>query len=199
VTGVKQQQSRSSRRSGWSRLAVAALIAVALGTAGCGWKWKRKSPEAPIDPLAPIAQRISASELEVDLRGVELENADRASLIRLYHVSRIFYRRLAHRRINSIATFHDPALREFLRDTNSFADYYADLVQALAVYHFESNRPTSVEVLDVEVEEGGERVRMFVKFVGENALPLRPWSVRYLRVDTWEYSDDRWWIIPGKV
>ena len=192
-------QSSSARSMSWGRLARVALLVAALGPAGCSWRWKRKSPEAPIDPLAPIAQQISASELEVDLRGVELESADRASLIRLYHVSQIFYRRLAHRRINSIATFHDPALREFLRGTDSFADYYADLVQALAEHHFESNRPTSVEILDVEVEEGGERVRMFVNFVGENALPLRPWRVRYLRVDTWDYSDDRWWIIPGKL
>lgn len=109
-----------------------------------------------------------------------------------------FYERLANRRFNSIATFGDPALREFFQSLEAFSDYYADLSQDLADANFEANRPTAVTVEGVCFElPVAARVR--VRFDGENGRPLRWWGTRLVRDDRWERRDGRWWIIPGKL
>jgi hypothetical protein len=110
----------------------------------------------------------------------------------------VFYERTTNRRFNSIATYHDPALREFFRTPEAFADYYADLAQALADAHFEANRPTGFEIEDLASEAPG-RVRVRVRFIGENGLPLRWWEAALVREDRWEQSEGRWWIVPGKL
>jgi hypothetical protein len=90
-------------------------------------------------------------------------------------------------------------MREFFQTPESFADYYADLVQALTVSNFEAIRPSSVVVKGFEVAEGVDRVRIKVRFRGRNSRPGRWWSTRYLRQDEWILLQDRWWIVPGKL
>jgi hypothetical protein len=109
-----------------------------------------------------------------------------------------FYGRLVKRRFNSIATYQDPALREYFRTIESFSDYYADLAQNLADQHFEANRPTAVEIQSITWDDPA-KARVTVRFVGENGLPLRWWSTSFDRVDQWERVDERWWITPGKL
>ncbi|MED5262465.1 MAG: hypothetical protein VX574_08740 [Myxococcota bacterium] len=119
-------------------------------------------------------------------------------LDRLESLAAIFYTRVSNRRFNSISTFHDPALREFFHSSEAFADYYADLADALALASFEYNRPESVVVEEFE-PDGVGRVQVRVRFQGENNKPLRFWSTSLVRVDQWELADGRWWIIPGKL
>jgi hypothetical protein len=116
----------------------------------------------------------------------------------LVPLAQLFYERITARRFDSLATFEDPALREFFRSDQAFADYYAAFAEALTEAHFESNRPTAVflEAMD-RTDPGTVRVR--VRFRGENALPLRWWSTRLERDDIWDFADGRWWIVPGKV
>ena len=109
-----------------------------------------------------------------------------------------FYGRLANRRFNSIATYQDPALREYFQSIEAYSDYYADLAQVLADTHFEANRPTSVEVLEIETD-GPDSAVVVVRFTGENGLPLRWWKTGVDRTDQWRRESDRWWIIPGKL
>ena len=116
----------------------------------------------------------------------------------LVPLAELFYDRVTARRFDSLATFEDPALREFFRSDEAFADYYAAFAEALTRANFESNRPTAVE-LDSMVRTGPTRVRVTVRFQGENALPLRWWSTRTQREDVWDFQDGRWWILPGKV
>jgi hypothetical protein len=121
--------------------------------------------------------------------------ASRAVLVSL---SEIFYDRITARRFDSLATFEDPALREFFRSDEAFADYYAAFADALVRSSFESNRPTAARLESMEwVFAGG--VEVSVRFRGENAKPLRWWSAELVRADRWEFIEGRWWIIPGKV
>jgi len=116
----------------------------------------------------------------------------------LVPLAELFYNRVTARRFDSLATFEDPALREFFRNDEAFADYYAAFAEALTEAHFESNRPTRVQLHEM-VRTGPSRVRVTVGFRGENARPLRWWSTRTLREDVWDFEDGRWWILPGKV
>ncbi len=109
-----------------------------------------------------------------------------------------FYERISNRRFNSIATYRDPALREFFRTTQAWSDYYANLVQALDDAHFEAIRPTRIQLLGI-APAGPEQVIVRVRFTGENGLPLRWWATRIVREDQWEREDGRWWIVPGKL
>jgi hypothetical protein len=109
-----------------------------------------------------------------------------------------FYRRMVDRRVNSIATYQDPGLREFFHSEESWADYYADLVQVLGGAHFEALRPTAVALVDVTLETP-ERALVRVRFTGENDRPLRWWETHLVREDRWERDAGRWWIIPGKL
>jgi hypothetical protein len=117
---------------------------------------------------------------------------------RLPSLADVFYQRLANRRFNSIATFHDPALREFFATGEAFADYYADLAQALDGERFEANRPLDIVLVEFEQTEPG-RVRIYVHFSGDNARPLRWWRSHLWRADQWELQGDQWLIIPGKL
>lgn len=116
----------------------------------------------------------------------------------LVPLSKLFYGRVTARRFDSLATFEDPALREFFRSDSAFADYYAAFAEALARSHFESNRPTEVHLEAIDRTEPS-RVRVRVRFVGENGLPLRWWSTQTVREDIWDFESGRWWITPGKV
>lgn len=116
----------------------------------------------------------------------------------LRRLATVFYGRLTNRRVDSIATFKDPALREFFRSAAAFADYYADLVQALTSHHFKGGRATKVELIGLSRGEPGE-IGLRLRFTGRNGLPLRFWRTSVVREDQWRRMDGRWWIIPGKV
>jgi len=116
----------------------------------------------------------------------------------LLPLSEIFYQRITARRFNSLATFEDPALREFFKTEAAFADYYAAFAEALENANFESVRPTAVRLTRIE-RSSPNAVTVFVTFRGENGLPLRWWSTRVSRQDQWEFSSGRWWVIPGKI
>ena len=113
-------------------------------------------------------------------------------------LAQVFYTRILNRRFNSIATNHDPALRELFASPEAFADYFAALVDALSVAHFEALRPTELSVGQLDVVEA-DVVLVTVRYRGQNSLPLRWWSVELMQTDRWERSDGRWWIIPGKL
>ncbi|MBW2272330.1 MAG: hypothetical protein JRG96_03595 [Deltaproteobacteria bacterium] len=149
--------------------------------------------------LKPLLVEIPADEFDSEIYRADLLPRERRDLIKLRDLSEIFYKRARDRRLNSIATFHDPAMREFFQSPEAFADYYADLVQALTMSNFEAIRPTSVVVRNFEIAEGADRVRISVRFRGENGRPGRWWSTSYLRQDEWILSQDRWWIVPGKL
>ncbi len=205
--------NRAARVWWYPRGGVAALtliLSVLLG--GCsGTKtfdfWPTWAPKessavpapAAAEAVAPIAVTLSAGDFATQLGRSGLEDYEQQAITRLSHLAEIFYERLSHRRVNSIATFHDPALREFFQSPEAFADYYADLVQALDNKHFEANRPKGVGLESFAVEEGGDRVTVRVRFRGDNGLPLRFWSAYYTREDTWELSEQRWWIVPRKL
>jgi hypothetical protein len=113
-------------------------------------------------------------------------------------LARVFYTRIINRRFNSIATFHDPALRELFGSPEAFADYFAALADALTVANFEALRPTWLGLEQIDVLEP-DAVLVTVRYRGQNSLPLRWWSVELSQTDRWERNDDRWWIIPGKL
>lgn len=128
----------------------------------------------------------------------EAEAVEEARFDMLMPLSKVFYERTTNRRVNSKATFDDPALREYFRDPAAFADYYANLVEALDRAYFESHKPISVKLQKIE-RIAPKRVLFEVTFRGRNRKPLRFWSTHVTRTDEWEFSDGRWWIIPGKV
>jgi hypothetical protein len=113
-------------------------------------------------------------------------------------LARVFYTRILNRRFNSIATYHDPALRELFGAPEAFADYFAALADALEEAHFDALRPTSLDLEQIDVLEPDVAL-VTVRYRGENSLPLRWWTVDLTRTDRWERSDGRWWIIPGKL
>jgi hypothetical protein len=195
------QKLRPGRAARLRSPALVSLLILALGWCGVGcatsnWleRWEKPSEETPLPVVA-----LMVSDLAADLARTDFDDFERRSLTRLSQLADIFYQRLAHRRVNSIATFHDPALREFFQSEEAFADYYADLVQDLGDEHFRANRPQQIDLLSLHVEPGADRAVAIVKFRGDNALPLRFWSVDYSRRDVWELSQDRWWIVPGKI
>ena len=128
----------------------------------------------------------------------EADAVEEARFEVLVPLSQVFYERITNRRINSKATFDDPALREFFRDPAAFADYYAAIVEAIDRAYFESHKPTAVKLVKIE-RVAPKRVRIEVMFRGENRKPLRFWTTTVTRSDDWEFAGGRWWIIPGKV
>ena len=116
----------------------------------------------------------------------------------LVPLSKIFYGRITARRFNSLATFEDPALREFFQSDESFSDYYAAFAEALDRANFEFNRPTAIWLRSMS-RSGPNQVDIRVRFRGENAKPLRFWTTHVVRTDRWEFSRGRWWVVPGKV
>lgn len=150
-------------------------------------------------PESVEMRRYTPEELAGALRAGAFEAARDRELATLVKLTDIFYRRLVNRRINTIATFHDPALREFFRTGEAFADYYADLVQSLTRSRFEGVRPNRVIVEALMVFGEGRRVTVQVQFRGENSRPLRWWSVYNTREDEWEYTLGQWWVVPRKL
>ena len=163
-------------------------IALAHGV-GCA------SPFASnLDPR-PLSE-VERGEYEGAAPEILGEQSDGTSVV--LRLARVFYVRLINRRFNSIATYHDPALRELFGSDEAFADYFAAMSEALTVAHFEALRPTSVELTRLEVPEPGVAL-VTVRMTGRNALPLRWWRVGLERTDRWLLSDGRWYIIPGKL
>jgi hypothetical protein len=132
---------------------------------------------------------------EVDLACENLPPHARSALMPL---SKVFYGRITSRRFNSRATFEDPSVRQFFPTVAAYSDYYAALVDALDRANIENNRPTVVELLSIGRNESGS-LRITVRFIGSNDLPLRWWSASLVREDEWLWREDRWWVVPGKV
>jgi hypothetical protein len=155
---------------------MAVLAVSCLGTASREWgaAIARSERAQALEALPPEAQR---------------------SLLPL---SEIFYERIVSRRFNSRATFEDPSMRQFFPTLAAYSDYYAALADALDRAYIEYNRPTEVTLLRVERVED-RTVRLDLKFVGENDLPLRWWNASLRRSDLWRWEENRWWIVPGKV
>lgn len=180
------------------RTAAALALAVALG--GCSRPGWLRAPDLDLPDIdmprvelpsfgsdGAAAQPAPDSGVEVLTEAPEVEFHQRASQ---------FYERLTGRRFNSLATFRDPALREFFETEESFSDYFADLAQDLAEAHFARNQPLATSVEEFAVDGPG-RARVRVWMGGDNGLPLRFWSTRLVREDRWERRNGRWWIIPG--
>lgn len=161
-----------------SAVALAVLLVLGCGLTGYG-RWGARAQFVGFDPAT------------VNPGGA----ADYTVLLPL---SEIFYQRITARRFNSLATFEDPALREFFKTEAAFADYYAAFAEALENANFESVRPTAVRLVRIE-RSSPNAVTVFVRFRGENGLPLRWWSTHVSRQDQWEFSSGRWWVIPGKI
>lgn len=128
----------------------------------------------------------------------EADAVEKARFDMLVPLSKVFYERTTNRRVNSKATFDDPALREYFHDPAAFADYYANLVEALDRAYFLSHKPISVRLDRIE-RIAPKRVIVQVTFRGRNRKPLRYWRTDVTRSDEWEFSSGRWWIVPGKV
>jgi len=109
-----------------------------------------------------------------------------------------FYGRLIQRRFNALETFNDPLLRQHFQSLDLFFDYYADLATALDDANFEKSRPTRVTVEEF-VFESETRVRVQIRFTGQDDRPLRPNEVALVRLDRWERADEGWWVEPGKI
>ena len=189
------------RKTGGCRalLAILLLAGFAFGCATSSWREARETRFQSARQLTPLPEiEIVVSDLEADLARTSFGDVERRSLTRMSQLADIFYQRLSHRRVNSISTFHDPALREFFHSPEAFADYYADFADDLAMASFEYNRPNSFVIEDFEFESDGS-VQIRIVFTGESNKPLRFWNTRLLRSDRWEYADGRWWITPGKL
>jgi hypothetical protein len=168
-----------AQASAWIALLCIGLVGVACVGPSGGGRWGRSASFQGFDPQT-------------------LNPGGTADYTILLPLSQLFYGRVTARRFDSLATFEDPALRELFHSEEAFADYYAAFAVALTRANFESNRPTAV-YLESMARTGPTRVRVRVRFRGENALPLRWWSTRTVREDLWEFEDGRWWITPGKV
>ena len=89
-------------------------------------------------------------------------------------------------------------LRQHFRSIDLFFDYYADLAQQLADSYFEKTRPHVVQVQEF-VFEDPHRVRVQIRFVGDDRRPMRIGRTSLIRLDRWERADGAWWLIPGKL
>ena len=166
-----------------------ACLAACGGLAGCGSLFSSDLEPRPLNPVERGEYRGPSPRITGEI-GQSSDEVER--------LARVFYTRIINRRFNSIATFHDPALRELLGSPEAFADYFAALADALTVAHFEALRPTRLALQQIDVLEPNA-VIITVRYQGRNSLPLRWWSVELVRADRWERSDGRWWIIPGKL
>ena len=147
--------------------------------------------------VAPSTKVWADSFLEEQRTAVlhELPTEASQSLISL---SEIFYERIASRRFNSQAAFEDPSMRQFFPTVAAYSDYYAALVDALDRANIRFNRPTEIELLGIEADPDGS-IRLSLRFIGRNDLPLRWWNATLLRTDVWRWQEGRWWVVPGKV
>lgn len=174
------------RRSG-PALALTLALALALplalgGSAGCARPG-----------VADWGQALPRDEKDLALAGLPAE-AQRTFL----PLSRVFYARIASRRFNSRATFDDPSVRQFFTSVAAYSDYYASLVDVLDRGYVRNNHPTRVELLGLSAPGDGV-LKLSLRFVGRNDLPLRWWNASVLRTDEWRWQNGRWWVVPGKV
>ena len=139
-----------------------------------------------------------ASVERVGLESIDSSAPEDAGFETLQPLARLFYERITNRRFNSKATYDDPALREYFHSVSAFSDYYASVSEVLDRAHFQDDRPTASRLLRVE-RTGPGRALLRVSLVGANAQPMRWWNTRVVREDRWEYTDGRWWVLPGKV
>ena len=156
----------------------AVVVAVGL-VLGCAW-WPWRDTGVPGD----------------EEFGVEV--VDYVGITEFHATALGFYELLAHRRINTYATYKSPALREYFRSEEAFADYYADLAGDLADAHFEQNVALEVQVAEF-LFDGPGRARVRLHLVGEDGYPLRPGTTDFEREDRWERREGRWWIVPEKL
>jgi hypothetical protein len=161
-------------------LAGAVLVAVAL--CGCAGGASRTWGEA-----------VPRDERDLALAGLSAD-AQRAFM----PLSQVFYERIASRRVNSRATFDDPSVRQFFPSVAAYSDYYAALVDALDGANMRNNQPTRIELLGLTSTADGV-LKLSLRFVGRNDLPLRWWNATLLRTDEWQWQSGRWWVVPGKV
>ncbi|MBJ19663.1 MAG: hypothetical protein GY910_11095 [bacterium] len=138
------------------------------------------------------------AELTETERNAVLEAVSAEAARELVPLSEIFYARITSRRFNSRATFEDPSVRQFFPTVAAYSDYYAALVDALDRAYIRFNRPTSVELLGIEVAVSGN-LMLKLRFVGRNDLPLRWWNASLILTDEWTWQDGRWFVVPGKV
>lgn len=182
-----RERDRQARRPrGGIRLAAVLLV---LYPVGCLYPFSSELEPRPLEPLERGEQRGPRPEVKGD-SGPQVDQVER--------LSQAFYTRIINRRFNSIATFHDPALRELFASPEAFNDYFAALADALGEANFEALRPTQLSVEQLEALEQ-DVVLVTVRYRGRNSLPLRFWSVELVQTDRWERAQGRWWIIPGKL
>lgn len=177
---LSARSPRAARRP--SRIGILALLGAVFFLASC---------------LGPSPRRWggSVTDLELEQAMVGLPVEAREALLPL---SEIFYTRIISRRFNSRATFEDPSMRQFFPTVAAYSDYYAALADALDAANIEFNRPARVVLLSIDRNPSGS-LSLEVRFVGENDLPLRWWNAALVRRDEWQWQDDRWWVVPGKV
>lgn len=165
------------RRSGraWPK------VLLGVGLLGCVGPFARDEPgTTPPDPSYGV-------------RVVEAEG-----VFEFYERARIFYERMALRRFNTLSTYRDEVLRDFFRTESAYADYYADLAQALEDADFERSRPLSLDVVEFELEGPGQ-AQVTTRIIGDDGRPLRWGRTRLERIDRWERIQGEWWIVPQKL
>jgi len=176
-----------------------ASVALALALAGCGslsppgwlWPFGDEEPESTaVRAPAPTPVPPASSEHA-------LPQGDEA-LLGFHERAEAFYKRLAQRRFNTLATYNDPTLRAYFETQEGYSDYYARLAEELTEAHFEKNRPLIGELQEFTMEAPG-RARVRFRLVGRSSRPLRFWSTSIEREDIWEQNGGRWWIVPGKL
>lgn len=152
--------------------------------------------------LSACSSRFAFGQAEVKTHepdlGQGVQQVRDPELEALYERAALFYERLAGRRFNTLATYHDPKLTEFFTSPESYADYYADLTFALRYSQFEQNTPTAAVMLELRIDRPGQAI-VKVRIVGANALPLRWWDSELLREDRWRRTDGAWWVAPGRI
>jgi len=153
-----------------------ALVVASLATLSCA------SPSAPIPALPGGSVAVGpATALDFQQRAQD------------------FYGQLIRRRFNALETFNDVFLREHFRDVDRFYDYYASLATALQEAHFSKSRPTFVGVEEF-LFETPTTVRVQVRYRGQDARPLRgAFNVDLILRDTWERTEQEWWIMPSNL
>jgi hypothetical protein len=163
-------------------LALTGLALVAVALCACAGGATRHWGEA-----------LARDERDLALAGLSAE-AQRAFL----PLSQVFYERIASRRFNSRATFDDPSVRQFFPSIPAYSDYYASLADVLDRGNIRNNQPTRIELLGLSSPAAGV-LKLSLRFVGRNDLPLRWWNASVLRTDEWQWQNGRWWVVPGKV
>lgn len=168
----------------WARvcLLLGAVVGLVLGVGACARPG-----------VADWGAALPRDEKDLALAG--LPEAAKRSFLPL---SQVFYDRITSRRFNSRATFDDPSVRQFFTTVAAYSDYYASLVDVLDRDHVRNNHPTRVELIELSATGDGI-LKLSLRFVGKNDLPLRWWTASVLRTDEWRWQDGRWWVVPGKV